>query len=88
MSRLSPRALLRLGLTLVAFFLALHLAGLRESTTFLSGTPGGSAYAGVLYTLAWFAAVLVAPPLVIAAAILAVATRGTEPPETPNASKT
>jgi hypothetical protein len=53
-----------------------HLAGLREYTTMISGTPIGrdalvSAALCVTYVLAYFGWVVVAPILVLTAAILA-----------------
>ena len=66
--RLSSRVLL--ALALVAFFLFLHLTGTRDDTAILSGTAsqnGASAgLLGVLYILAWFGAIVLAPILVLA----------------------
>src|SRR6185436_6066846 len=57
-------------------FMVCQLAGLREATTFLSGTAAGGEFAGtlcfgVIYLLAYFGMVLVAPIFLIAAALLA-----------------
>ncbi|WP_437727446.1 hypothetical protein [Sorangium sp. So ce861] len=72
--------LLSLGAALlVSAFAACHLLGLREHVSVLSGTapPGGGADAslGVVYALAWFGAVVLAPILAIAACVLAAGDR-------------
>lgn len=60
-------------------FLACHLLGLREHVSVLSGTapPGGadSAPLGALYAIAWFAGVIAAPILALAAGISAALER-------------
>jgi hypothetical protein len=73
----SPRYFLLRALMLGALFLIVHLAGLREYTAFLSGTPGAvgadmrtSALYGTIYIFFYFGAVLVAPTLVLAAGIV------------------
>jgi hypothetical protein len=63
---------IRRAIILVVVFAILHVAGAREAVGFLSGTvPEGHGVPlfGALYLLAWFGAVLVAPILLIAAAI-------------------
>ena len=62
---------------LIAVFALLHLAGLRENVSVLSGTVGSadenptlSALLGTVYVLFYVAAVLVAPVLALAAAFL------------------
>ncbi len=75
---LSRRWLLtRAGLILVCLC-AVHMLGWRENVSFLSGTPadGGraglfSVATGITYALVYFAAVVGAPILGIAAALLA-----------------
>lgn len=61
--------LLATALTLVAVFLLLHLLGGREYVGALSGAKEGGALGlvlGLLYALAWFGAVLLAPILLLA----------------------
>jgi hypothetical protein len=62
-----------------ALFLLIHLAGLREYTAFLSGTPGAvgtgmrlSVFYGTVYILLYLGAVVLVPIMVIAAGILAI----------------
>ncbi len=63
-----------------AVFGLFHLLGWRDDTSILSGTlaPGGGdamITRGVLYVLAWFAATLVSPILVLAAGLYATLER-------------
>ena len=74
----SPKGFLVRAFWLVLFFGVCHAAGLREHTTFLSGTAASadgavnrSAVFGVIYLCAYFGFVLVAPILALAAMILA-----------------
>ena len=74
---LSPKGFLVRAFWLVVFFAVCHAAGLREHTTFLSGTAASadgnvnsSAVFGMIYLCAYFGFVLVAPILVLAAAML------------------
>ena len=74
----SPTYFLVRALTLSALFLLVHLAGLREHTTFLSGTPGEaetglrlSAFYGMVYILLYLGCVVVAPILLLTAGLLA-----------------
>ena len=76
---LSPKGLILRGALLALIFTICEAAGLREHTTFISGTPteaGGSVNAsailGVIYLAAYFGFVLVTPILMIAAGLLAV----------------
>ena len=62
------RALLALSALIGAAFAVAHLAGLRQHTAVLSGTSGSAAL-GVGYALLYFAFVVVAPMLALAAAI-------------------
>lgn len=90
----SPLGFLRGALLLTALFLAAHAAGLREHTRFLSGTePAGQGgelelVLGVLYAMLYFACVLGAPILAIAAGLLfgveRLARRAPPPPLPPN----
>ncbi|MGE6758227.1 hypothetical protein ACQKGO_09465 [Corallococcus interemptor] len=77
-----PFILAALGLG--ALFLALHLGGGRGAVGVLSGTVVGGPWRmgfGVLYALAWFGAVLVAPVLLLAGlADAALQRRYTVPP--------
>ena len=59
------------------FFLLAHLAGLREYTTFLSGTTGNadmsfrlSAIYGTIYLVLYMGCVVLAPIFLLAAALL------------------
>jgi hypothetical protein len=65
------------ALALVLLFATAHFAGLREYTTFLSGTTGSpdvgirlSAFYGMLYITLYIGCVVVAPVLILAAGIL------------------
>jgi hypothetical protein len=72
-----PRYLVRAGV-LFAFFLVLHLLGLRDHVSVLSGTEPASGLlgaGGLLYVAAWLVAVVAAPIFVIAAGLLAVSDR-------------
>ncbi|NPD24429.1 hypothetical protein [Corallococcus exiguus] len=65
--RRHPFVMAALGIGVL--FLALHLGGGRASVGVLSGTVVGGPWSmgfGVLYALAWFGAVLVAPVLLLA----------------------
>lgn len=77
---LSARALLLWAMRLVLVFAVMHLCGLREHTTVLSGTVVGgssmvSGFFGLMYLLTYFAAILLVPPLLVAAGIAKVAER-------------
>jgi len=79
---MSPGGLLIRALVIGVVFLVCHALGWREHTTFLSGTAksaetgfGVSTLLGVLYLVAYFGVVLVAPILVLAALFLAGARR-------------
>ena len=65
------------ALALAVLFLAAHLAGLREYTTFISGTSGGpdvsmqtSALYGATYLALYMGCVVLAPILLLAAGLL------------------
>ncbi len=72
----TPRGLLLRALYLVLLFGIVHFAGLREYTTFLFGTPAGpesfrlKLLLGSIYILTYLGAAIIAPILVLAAAIL------------------
>ncbi len=70
---MKARSLLVMAVLLVLFLGFVHALGLREEVSVLSGTspPGehASALLGVIYALSWFAAVIVAPILALAALI-------------------
>jgi membrane protein implicated in regulation of membrane protease activity len=78
----SPRGFLLRALLIAAVFLAVHLAGLRDYTSVLNGTvgPGSagwklSAFLGLAYLAIYMAFVILAPVLILAAAILALCQR-------------
>jgi hypothetical protein len=80
---LSPRFLLELALVFALSHLLLKFFGLREYTTFLSGTmPEDSSifgvFLGALYVIVYFLYVVATPVLLIAAAISAVVLRAFE----------
>ncbi|HZQ47417.1 MAG TPA: hypothetical protein VFC07_10425 [Verrucomicrobiae bacterium] len=75
----SARYFLVRALALTVFFLLAHLAGLREYTTFLTGTTGSpgiglrlSAFYGMLYIALYIGCVVAAPILALAAVLLAL----------------
>ncbi len=70
------RTLIVFGATCVVAFLVLHVLGFRDYVSILSGTPGPggesgvfAAATGLLYAIAWFSAVLVAPIVFLSVAI-------------------
>jgi hypothetical protein len=74
----SPMWFVGRALLIAIFYLACHAAGLREHTTFLSGTSAGggtslnwSAVLGMTYLVAYFGFVLVVPIFLIAATLVA-----------------
>lgn len=74
---LTPGGLLVRAALIALFFAACHLAGWREHTTFISGTPtsGGSQVntsivLGVVYMAGYFGFVLLTPILTLAAGLL------------------
>ncbi len=76
---LSPAGWLIRAVVLLVLFAAMHLLGWREHTNVFSGTLGLNstadylrAIAGGLYVIAWFATVVVAPILLIAAGVFAL----------------
>jgi phosphotransferase system glucose/maltose/N-acetylglucosamine-specific IIC component len=75
----SPKDFVRHAILILLIFGVFHVAGLREYTSFLNGTTGSlnmnpqnAALLGLLYLLIYMAAILLAPILLIAAAISAV----------------
>ncbi len=71
---LSPKDLLLRAAAIAVFFLIAHLTGLREDTSFLSGTVSApdlgwrqTAFGGLIYLILYFAFVLLAPILLLAA---------------------
>jgi hypothetical protein len=75
---LSPHGLVSRALLITVTFLILHLAGLRDYTTIISGTsPTGNlrdycaVALGVLYAFMYVVVTMLAPVLIIAAVILA-----------------
>jgi len=74
----SPMWFIGRALLITIFYSACHAAGLREQTTFLSGTSAGigtslnsSAVMGMTYLVAYFGFVLVAPIFLVAALLMA-----------------
>lgn len=65
------------ALLIIFVFAMLHLAGLREYTSFISGTTSGNYYdlLGMSYFLFYALAVFLAPILLIAATIMALFSR-------------
>jgi hypothetical protein len=85
---LSPGFFLAGAVVFTLAFAVVALAGWREHTTFLSGTAitvqseyASSVLRGLLYLLAYFCAVLIAPILVLGAGILALLCRRTKSPD-------
>ena len=74
---LTPRGLLARGIVLGVIFAAVHLAGWREYTSVLCGTlpdsataPQFAGYLGAAYVVCYLLAAVIAPILVLAAALL------------------
>jgi hypothetical protein len=73
----TPRGFLKAAALITAAFTIGHLAGLREYTSFFSGTMAGGEpgylplLLGFAYAVAWFAFVVLAPILALAAGIQA-----------------
>ena len=69
---LSPHGLLLCGVAIVALYLAMHAAGLRDEARVLSGTPTDalSTALGLGYVVLHFAAVVAAPLLVGGAGLM------------------
>ena len=68
----SPGGMALRAIELAVIFVMLHLLGIRRYTSVLCGTFGagyGGAFAGMLYVLFYLASVVLAPILIIAAAI-------------------
>ncbi len=73
----SPKDFVRRALLITVTFLAVHLAGLREFTSILTGTAGSTklgwgacAFLGLTYIVAYLAFVLLVPSLLLAAGLL------------------
>jgi hypothetical protein len=72
----SPQYLVTRALMLGVLFFLAHIAGLRDYTAFLSGTAAGqttmgwSVFYGTAYIALYLGAIVLAPILVIAAALL------------------
>ena len=74
---LSPKYLLLRALALGLIFGVVHIAGLRDYSAFLSGTAASvsagmklSSFYGMIYIAAYIGCVVVAPILLLAAALL------------------
>jgi hypothetical protein len=73
----TPAGLLKRALALWLFFAAVHMAGLRDAMSLLSGTKvysslGVTAIAAAAYLSAYLGAVVAAPILALAAVILRI----------------
>ena len=73
---LTPKDFLLRAVTIIVFFLIAHFAGLREYTSFLSGTVPSpdmgwqqAAFFGLVYLILYFAFVLLVPILLLAALV-------------------
>ena len=73
----SAQSFLARGVLLLAVFAILHLLGLREYTSFISGTTSGSSgdLLGITYFLAYSLALFIAPVLLIAAVFMKIFSR-------------
>ena len=78
----SPPGFMARALLLILIFSGCELAGWRDHTTFISGTAtsadagiSSSVTFGVIYMLAYFGCVLIAPILLLAAAFLTIRKR-------------
>lgn len=85
---LSPVSFLAGAAVITLALAGVELAGWREHTTFLSGTAitvqseyASSVLRGILYLLAYFGAVLIAPILVLGAGIFALLSRRKKAPD-------
>ncbi|PKL42173.1 MAG: hypothetical protein CVV41_15460 [Candidatus Riflebacteria bacterium HGW-Riflebacteria-1] len=65
------------GILIIAIYVILHLIGLREYTSFISGTTSGGAgdLLGITYFIAYSLAVFVAPVAIIAALFMKISAR-------------
>ena len=72
---MTPKGLLQRAAVIALVYAVLHVAGGRHDAAFLSGTPVGSLVLGCAYVVVYFAFVLIAPILVIAAGLLHVSAR-------------
>jgi len=75
----SAKYFLLRAMAIVALFLCVHVAGMREYTTFLSGTSANaqvsfqmSAFYGMVYIALYLGTVVMAPIMVLAAGTLAL----------------
>ena len=81
----SPRDFVRRALVITVLFVIVHLTGLREFTSFLSGTMGstklgweGSAFLGLTYIFAYLGFILIVPIFLLAAGLLVIWKRWTK----------
>jgi hypothetical protein len=92
---LSPSGLVLRALLIALAFGLCELCGLRQHTTFISGTTASpeiglqaSAVLGTVYLVFYFGFVLLTPILLLAAAFLALAKRWLEVPHPPGDTRT
>jgi hypothetical protein len=76
---LSPKDLVRRAVVITLLFSIAHVAGLKEFTSVLNGTPGSvelgwrtTAFLGVTYIVAYLGLVLLVPVLLLAASFLLI----------------
>lgn len=67
----APARLIGCALALFVAYGIAHLAGLRDAVSVLSTGSSKGAAEGIFYATSYFAAMLLAPPLVLAAALIA-----------------
>lgn len=72
---MTPRRLTTIALSLALALGVLALLGARPMTATIAGSPVDSPLLGLLYAALWLATILLAPPLLLAAAILTAAGR-------------
>ena len=82
----SSKDFVRRALLIAVTFLAVHLAGLREFTSILTGTAGSTklgwgtcAFLGLTYIVAYLAFVLLVPSLLLASGLLVLRRRWRAP---------
>lgn len=72
---MTPRRLTTIALTLMLALGVLALLDARPMTATIAGSPVDAPVLGLLYAALWLATILLAPPLLLAAAILTAAGR-------------
>lgn len=67
---MTPRRLTTIALSLMLALGVLALLGARPMTATIAGSPVDAPLFGLLYATLWLATILLAPPLLLAAAVL------------------